>query len=164
MASYWSFIISYDVFPFKKESQSSRTLLKSCLDIPSPLEMSIGVPLEMGRLQATSGIPGECVCLSPTENSIWQDWITQVLKNSQEITKEIYSCLLQFHSLSGCLLTSAACIDSMQSCFCLLFPCSSDSKGRGKWGGRKTGKIINITHAKDPAQEPSSRLEAKFLK
>lgn len=63
------------------------------------------------RAQTAFGSLGECVHLGLAQNSIWQEWITQVLKNSQEISWEIYSCLPQFHSLSGFLLTSAAHID-----------------------------------------------------
>lgn len=62
----------------------------------------------------------KCVHLCLAQNSTWQKWITRVLKNSQEISKEIYSCLLQSHSLTA-LLTSAACIDHLQLPVCFLF-------------------------------------------
>lgn len=65
---------------------SSSLIPIPCLDFPLPPRKLTQVPLEIGRLQATSGALGECVCLSPAQNSIWQAWITQVLKNSQEIT------------------------------------------------------------------------------
>lgn len=55
----------------------------------------------------------ECVNLCLAQNSIWQEWITRVLKNSQEISKEIYSCLTRSHSLPSFLLTFAAYIDHL---------------------------------------------------
>ena len=51
-------VISYSLIPIP------------CLDIPSPTRKPTQVPLEIGRLQTTSGAPGECVCLNPAQNSI----------------------------------------------------------------------------------------------